>query len=53
LFKDASLVGIVGPMDLLLATKQALGDPACRSFSLSLTYSSRRSISALLVHVPV
>lgn len=34
LFKDTSLVGIVGLMDLLLATKQALGDPAWRSFSL-------------------
>jgi len=34
LFKDTSLVGIVGLMDLLLATKQALGDPAWRSFAL-------------------
>ncbi|SED92528.1 amino acid ABC transporter membrane protein 2, PAAT family [Rhizobiales bacterium GAS191] len=34
LFKDTSLVGIVGLMDLLLAAKQALGDPAWRSFSL-------------------
>jgi general L-amino acid transport system permease protein len=33
LFKDTSLVGIVGLMDLLLATKQALGDPAWRSFA--------------------
>ena len=34
LFKDTSLVGIVGLTDLLLATKQALGDPQWRSFSL-------------------
>lgn len=34
LFKDTSLVGIVGLTDLLLATKQSLGDPAWRSFSL-------------------
>jgi general L-amino acid transport system permease protein len=34
LFKDTSLVGIVGLMDLLLATKQSLGDPAWRAFSL-------------------
>ena len=34
LFKDTSLVGIVGLMDLLLAAKQALGDPAWRSYSL-------------------
>jgi general L-amino acid transport system permease protein len=33
LFKDTSLVGIVGLMDLLLATKQALSDPAWRSFA--------------------
>lgn len=34
LFKDTSLVGIVGLTDLLLATKQALGDPQWRSFAL-------------------
>jgi general L-amino acid transport system permease protein len=34
LFKDTSLVGIVGLMDLLLSSKQALGDVAWRSFSL-------------------
>jgi len=34
LFKDTSLVGIVGLTDLLLATKQALGDPQWRSFTL-------------------
>lgn len=34
LFKDTSLVGIVGLTDLLLAAKQALGDPQWRSFSL-------------------
>ena len=34
LFKDTSLVGIVGLTDLLLATKQALGDPQWRQFSL-------------------
>lgn len=34
LFKDTSLVGIVGLMDLLLSAKQALGDPAWRTFSL-------------------
>jgi general L-amino acid transport system permease protein len=34
LFKDTSLVGIVGLTDLLLATKQALADPQWRSFIL-------------------
>ncbi len=34
LFKDTSLVGIVGLTDLLLAAKQALSDPQWRSFSL-------------------
>lgn len=34
LFKDTSLVGIVGLTDLLLATKQALGDPQWRSFAM-------------------
>ena len=34
LFKDTSLVGIVGLTDLLLAAKQALGDPQWRQFSL-------------------
>jgi general L-amino acid transport system permease protein len=34
LFKDTSLVGIVGLTDLLLATKQALADPQWRSFVL-------------------
>jgi general L-amino acid transport system permease protein len=32
--KDTSLVAIVGLMDLLLATKQALGDPLWRDYSL-------------------
>lgn len=34
LFKDTSLVGIVGLTDLLLAAKQALADPQWRSFVL-------------------
>jgi general L-amino acid transport system permease protein len=34
ILKDTSLVAIVGLMDLLLSTKQALGDPLWRDFSL-------------------
>ncbi|WP_436124750.1 hypothetical protein [Aminobacter sp. LjRoot7] len=33
-FKDTSLVGIVGLTDLLLATKQAPGEPLWRSIAL-------------------
>lgn len=34
LFKDTSLVGIVGLTDLLLSAKQALADPAWRTYTL-------------------
>lgn len=34
LFKDTSLVGIVGLTDLLLATKQSLSDPLWRQYTL-------------------